>query len=89
MARDHTALFVISIDLEMSWGAIHHGQPHESHPYSRERQIVRDVLNLMEQYRLVGTWAIVGHLFLSACAPEQGIKHPGIVRPDYEWHSGD
>ena len=65
----HPAVFVVSIDLEMSSGGIHRGQPHDGHPYSKEREIVRDVLNLMEQYRLAGTWAVVGHLFLSACAP--------------------
>lgn len=83
------AVFVVSIDLEMSWGAIHRGQPHESHPYSKERQIVRDVLKLMEKYRLAGTWAVVGHLFISECSPEKGIKHPEIVRPMYQWHSAD
>jgi hypothetical protein len=51
MSKGHPALFVVSIDLEMSWGAIHHGQPHENHPYSKERQIVREVLSLMDSVR--------------------------------------
>ena len=89
MSQGQPAVFVISIDLEMSWGAIHHGQPYESDRFSNERQIVREVLDLMEEYRIAGTWAIVGHLFLSACAPQHGIKHPAIIRPDYQWHSAD
>jgi len=89
MSHAKPAVFVISIDLEMSWGTIHHGQPQDSDRFSNERQIVRDVLDLMEEYRIGGTWAIVGHLFLSACSPQNGIKHPGIIRPDYQWYSAD
>ena len=83
------AVFVVSIDLEMSWGTIHHGRPHISEHFSNERQIVRDVLDMMEKYGIAGTWAIVGHLFLSTCAPEHGIKHTEIIRPHYEWHPAD
>ncbi len=81
--------FVISIDVEMSWGAVHHGLPHDEAPYVREREVVDRTLALMERYEIAATWAVVGHLFLRECAPEGDRKHPDIVRPDYPWLSGD
>lgn len=84
-----TAQFVVSIDLEMSWGAVHHGFPHDAEPYRAERLIVSDVLSAMETHGISATWAIVGHLFLAACAPEEGVKHPKVVRPHYPWLHGD
>lgn len=89
MLSGQRALFVVSIDLEMSWGAIHHGRPHATVPYSLERETVSQVLHLMEKYRISGTWAIVGHLFLSHCLLVDGIKHPEITRPSYRWHPAD
>jgi hypothetical protein len=79
------AQFVISIDLEMSWGSVHHGQPHDDAPYRTEREIVADVLELMERHRIAATWAIVGHLFLSACASTNGHPHPEVTPPEYPW----
>lgn len=83
------ATFVISIDLEMSWGSVHHGRPHRTTPYEDERDIVSTVLRLMEKHGISATWAIVGHLFLSSCAPVEGRKHPEIRRPKYRWHTAD
>lgn len=84
-----SATFVISIDLEMSWGAVHHGRPHDDGPYQREREVVETLLRVMERYDIAATWAIVGHLFLTECAPVDGVKHAEIVRPDYSWLEGD
>ena len=83
------ALFVISIDLEMSWGAMHHGGPHDASPYGREREAVADALAAMERHGISATWAVVGHLFLEECAVVHGRKHPGVVRPHYSWFEGD
>ncbi len=80
--------FVISIDLEMSWGAVHHGSPHDASPYELEREVVADVLDLMQRYDIAATWATVGHLFLSSCSPEDP-AHPEIIRPMYPWLEGD
>lgn len=80
-----TAQFVISIDLEMSWGSVHHGSPHDPSPYLDEREIVSDVLALMEEYEIAATWAVVGHLFLDECSPSGGEPHPEVVRPEYPW----
>ena len=83
------AQFVISIDLEMSWGAVHHGRPHDDSPYRLEREVVSDVLAAMEKYEITATWAVVGHLFLTECSPVDGRKHPEVVRPHYPWLTGD
>lgn len=87
---DHTAArFVVSIDLEMSWGAVHHGAPHDASPYRAEREIVADVLAAMTRHRITATWAVVGHLFLSSCQAQDGRPHPAITRPHYDWLDGD
>ncbi len=88
MARD-SALFVVSIDLEMSWGAVHHGSPHDDSPYRAERDVVALVLSAMERHGIAATWAIVGHLFLETCSPVGGVKHPDVARPDYDWLGSD
>lgn len=82
-------LFVVSIDLEMSWGAVHHGRPHDDAPYRRERQIVADVLSLMDRYGISATWATVGHLFLDGCEAVDGPPHRDLIRPSYPWLDGD
>lgn len=84
-----SALFVVSIDLEMSWGSVHHGRPHDDAPYRQERQIVADVLEIMDRYGISATWAVVGHLFLGACEQIDGVAHPEIRRPEYSWLNGD
>jgi len=85
MRATRTAQFVISIDVEMSWGAVHHGRPHDPGPYQLEREVVADVLNAMEKHGIAATWAVVGHLFLAECSPLNGQKHPEVIRPDYPW----
>lgn len=78
---------VVSIDLEMSWGAVHHGSPHDDSPYRLEREVVEDVLDLMTKYEISATWATVGHLFLAECR-EADASHPAVT-PEYPWLEGD
>lgn len=89
MGKEPLGQFVVSIDLEMSWGVVHRGHPHDDSPYRDERSIVAEVLELFERYEISATWAIVGHLFLSGCAPVDGVKHPEIARPSYPSLAGD
>lgn len=89
MQGDRQARFVVSIDLEMSWGTVHHGRPHDPQPFVMEREIVSDVLAAMEKYDISATWAIVGHLFLAECSAVDGTKHPEVVSPRYPWHAAD
>lgn len=81
------AAFVISIDTEMAWG-LNHRRP-ENYRYEHERRDLTRLLAMFDRHDVPATWAIVGHLMLDACEPVDGIKHPEIVRPDYDWYDGD
>ena len=43
----------------------------------------------MEKYQISATFAFVGHLMLDECSSEQGMKHKGLVRPNYSWYQKD
>ena len=87
---DGAGLFVISIDVEMAWGAVHHGKaPVAGSLYDQERRSVAAVLALMERYEISATWAVVGHLFLDRCEPVDGTPHPDVRRARYPWFRGD
>lgn len=79
--------FLISIDTEMSWGLVH--RPSMPYRYDDERAHLSRLLDLFDRHQVPATWAIVGHLFLERCRPVNGVKHPEIVRPDYDWFEGD
>lgn len=92
LALDRGAL-VISIDTELAWSAMHHDHlaaglldPERA---IAEREIVRRLLDLFDEYETRATWAMVGHLFLSACEPVDGSTHPEITRPGYSWLDRD
>ncbi len=90
MAWDDHPTLVISIDLEMSWGSVHHGRPHDVSPYSAERSIVDRVLQSMAEHEIEATWAIVGHLYLDHCERNGNHRpHPEITPPSYRWMEGD
>jgi peptidoglycan/xylan/chitin deacetylase (PgdA/CDA1 family) len=83
--------FVLSLDEELIWGSFDHTSERDfdrAHPDLRG--VVRDLLALFDRYHISATWAVVGHLFLKACARgEDGRAHPELVRPQYEWFSRD
>lgn len=81
------AAFVVSIDTEMAWGLNH--RQGQTYRYDRERLDMARLLELFDRYEIPATWAVVGHLMLDGCAPVDGVKHPEIVRPDFEWFEGD
>ena len=85
-----TGSFILSLDTELAWGAVHRGgfAGRESY-FDRTRFVVDELLALCETYEVRATWAIVGHLFLEKCSAEDGVKHPDIVRPDYGDFTGD
>lgn len=82
-----TAAFVVSIDTEMAWGLNH--RPALSYRYDREREDLQRLLELFDRHAIPATWAVVGHLMLDECEAVNGVKHPEIVRPEYEWFDGD
>ena len=77
--------FVLSLDTELAWGAIHRGgyAGREDH-FDRTRFVVSELLTMLERYEISATWAIVGHLFLDSCSPVNGVKHPEITRSNHD-----
>jgi len=75
-------LFAISVDLELAWGIcdqiLNNGA---RRAISKERQIVKRLLNLMEEYEIRASWGVVGHLLQSENPWKNGVFHPEISRP--------
>ena len=80
-------IFILSLDMELAWGM--RGAKYMMPRFAKEREIIDALLALLEKYKLKATWAMVGHLFLDSCRPINGVKHPEIVRPTYNWLKGD
>ncbi len=81
---------MISIDVELAWGRVHHGiRPGSDTLFDEERRSVAAMLDLMQRYRISATWAVVGHLFLDRCEPVGGVHHPELRRAPYSWFEGD
>jgi peptidoglycan/xylan/chitin deacetylase (PgdA/CDA1 family) len=60
--------FLLSFDTELAWGHYDCFRPELfSADGSRERRAVDGILDLLDEYGIVGTWAFVGHLFYEAC----------------------
>ena len=89
MSAGPPGTFVVSIDLEMSWGAVHHGAHQPTRTDDDERPLIGRLLSLLDSHGISATWATVGHLFLDRCGPFGSVKHPEIIRPVYDWFSGD
>ncbi len=81
------AAFIVSIDTEMAWGMVHRREV--TYRYDEELEHIQRLIDLFDEHEIPATWAIVGHLFLDRCQPVDGVKHPEIVRPDYDWFDGD
>jgi hypothetical protein len=65
-----TGYFVFSLDTELAWGHFDLDETRAklfSPDGGRERQAIRRLLDLCDEYRITGTWALVGHLFYECC----------------------
>lgn len=84
-------VFTLSLDFELIWGTVDHGGPERfCRACKVEREVVVDrLLALLAEFDISATWCIVGHLFLSSCAPQGEVKHPEIVRPSHSWSEED
>jgi hypothetical protein len=84
-------VFVLSLDTELAWGTRFDEKLLISNQYyyERTRESIQKLLALFERYNISATWAFVGHLFLSECEPTNNVKHPEIVRPQYNWLKSD
>ncbi|MBT3511008.1 MAG: hypothetical protein HN472_15875, partial [Nitrospina sp.] len=75
-------LFTVSVDLELAWGICDQILDDDARrALSKERQIVKRLLNLMEEYEIRASWGVVGHLLQSESPWKNGTFHPEIPRP--------
>ncbi|HHU79629.1 MAG TPA: glycosyltransferase [Clostridiales bacterium] len=82
--------FVLSLDTELAWGSFDLGiSDLERKHLHNTRSCIRRLLGLLEKYQISATFAFVGHLMLDECSSEQGMKHKGLVRPNYSWYQKD
>lgn len=79
-------VFTISIDVELHWGRHDRDWRQYEPAVKTSRSIIKDILELLEEYNIGATWAVVGHLFLDSCKTKRGIKHPEITPPHHAWH---
>lgn len=66
----HPGYFVFSLDTELGWGYFDLDETRArifSRDGARERDAIRRVLQLCDDYGIKGTWALVGHLFYERC----------------------
>jgi peptidoglycan/xylan/chitin deacetylase (PgdA/CDA1 family) len=86
-----TGVFTLSLDFELIWGTIdRRGIDGFRHSCEVERaEVIDRLLELLAEFEVPATWAIVGHLCLAGCSPVGGCKHPEIVRPKHSWVTGD
>jgi len=84
-------VFTVSIDFELIWGTLDlFGPEGFRSACERERMVVIDrLLDLFVEFDVPATWCVLGHLMLDRCSPEEGLKHPEIVRPSHSWFQGD
>lgn len=78
-------VFTLSLDFELIWGTLDRGPNTFREACERERSVVIDrLLELLDEFEISATWCVLGHLFLEACAPRGGRKHPEIVPPRHD-----
>ncbi|MCK4791940.1 MAG: polysaccharide deacetylase family protein [Desulfobacteraceae bacterium] len=65
-----TGHFVFSLDTELAWGFFDLDRRRSkqfSSDGTRERRSIERLLDVLDEFGIVGTWAIVGHLFYEKC----------------------
>jgi hypothetical protein len=69
-AERQPGYFVFSLDTELAWGYFDLDDARArlfTPDGTRERQAIRRVLDICNEFGIVGTWALVGHLFYARC----------------------
>ena len=86
-----TPTFALTFDTELIWGSFDHVPVERfAQLYPDIRGTIRSVLELLEEYEVSATWAVVGHLFLAKFhRDDSGMAHPELVRPRQSWRDGD
>jgi peptidoglycan/xylan/chitin deacetylase (PgdA/CDA1 family) len=58
--------FILSLDTEIAWGTDARQWMSYAHCFDNYRTILRRLLDLLDQYHIAATWAVVGQLLLAA-----------------------
>lgn len=66
----HRGIFMFTLDTELAWGMA--GDRRWTKEFEGTRQVVADLLVLLDKYKISATWAFVGQLFL---AGEDRLRH--------------
>jgi hypothetical protein len=69
-AANKTGFFLFSLDVELGWGYYDSDRLRSrllSPDGSRERKSVKRLLDLLDEYGITATWAVIGHLFYERC----------------------
>ncbi len=60
--------FLFSLDTELAWGWFDDYRPGRySEGGVRERQVIARLLEILDEFEITATWALVGHLFYAKC----------------------
>jgi len=74
-------LFILSLDTEIAWGTYGAAIARQRHAFDNYRTLLRRLIDLLDQYALPATWAVVGHLFLEPGSADsvslRSPEHPG------------
>jgi peptidoglycan/xylan/chitin deacetylase (PgdA/CDA1 family) len=65
-----TGFFILSLDTELATGFFDYDEKRKqlfSADGSREREKIARLLTIFDQYKIITTWAVVGHLFYDHC----------------------
>ena len=87
--RPGKGAFVLSLDTELAWGMLHRGgyAGHELE-FERTRYVVERLLELLVQYNISATWAVVGKLLEEPPVPGNGAASGSRQRPEW-WRTGE
>lgn len=90
--KNTCGVMVLSLDLELSWGRFDKLSTNVLDAQSlEERNRIKRLLALLDQYEIPATWAMVGHLMLDSCTRDQdGQAHVEVSpHPRYSWFARD
>ncbi|NDJ60842.1 MAG: polysaccharide deacetylase, partial [Chloroflexi bacterium] len=76
-----TGIFILSLDTEIAWGTYGARDiARQRANFDNYRDLVRRLIDLLDDTAIPATWAVVGHLFV---AP--GDQPPPLIAPHYSW----
>lgn len=79
-------IFLLTLDTEALWGVPERCADRKtSLEIGRKfRSALSGILNVLDEYDIPATFAIVGHLYLKCCSSDNS-KHPEMVHPHHSW----